>query len=149
MRAREIGPVGTAVRVIVGLGLLYLGGAVWDVSWYDPLVGFVALPGIMVAVGLLALRYANGPVHFTGVGGHAANCVLITALVVNPYTSGGALLFYGASTLVAAWYGQRGCELTMLSNLILRRDDQIGCPVFLPADEIEDRLRAKPAHGSS
>jgi hypothetical protein len=40
LKAREIGPVGTALRVVTGLGLLYLAGAVeegsWDVSWFDP-----------------------------------------------------------------------------------------------------------------
>ena len=31
----------------------------------------------------------------------------------------------------------------MLSNWILRRDDQIGCPVFTPIDETEARLRER------
>jgi hypothetical protein len=143
-KAREIGSVGTALRVVTGLGLLYLAGAVeggpWDVSWYDPLVAFIALPGVMAALGLIARRYASGPIHFTGVPGHAVNAVVIVLLLVNPYTAGGAVLFYGASMLAAAWRGQRGCESTAISNLILRRDDQIGCPLFWPADEAEARL---------
>jgi hypothetical protein len=143
-KAREIGPVGTVLRVVTGLGLLYLAGAVeggsWDVSWFDPLVGFIALPSVMVALGLVARRYARDPIHFTGIVGHAVNAAVIAALVVIPYTAGGAALFYGASILVAAWRGQRGCESTVISNLILRRDDQIGCPLFWPADEAEARL---------
>lgn len=143
MKAREIGPVGTALRVTGGLGVLYLAGAIeggsWDVSWFDPLVGFIALPGIMVALGLIARRYASGPIHFTGVPGHAVNAAVIGALFVIPYTAGGAALFYGATMLLAAWRGQRGCESTMISNLILRRVDQIGCPLFLPVDEAEAR----------
>jgi hypothetical protein len=143
-KTREIGRVGTALRVVVGLGLLYLAGAVeggsWDVSWFDPLVGFIALPGVMAALGLAARRYASGPIHFTGVLGHAINAVVIVLLLVNPYTAGGAVLFYGASMLVAAWRGQRGCESTVISNMVLGRDDQIGCPLFLPADEAEARL---------
>jgi hypothetical protein len=51
----------------------------------------------------------------------------------------GAALFYGATLLVAAWWGQLGCEATVLSNSILGRDDQIGCPVFSPIDEAEAR----------
>jgi hypothetical protein len=142
-KPREIGPVGTALRVVAGLGFLYLAGAIeggpWDVSWFDPLVGFIALPGLMVALGLVARRYARGPVHFTGILGHAVNGVIIATLVVIPYTAGGAALFYGTTMLVAAWHGQRGCESTVISNLILRRDDQIGCLFFLPADEAEAR----------
>jgi hypothetical protein len=60
--------------------------------------------------------------------------------LVNPYTAGGAAPFYGASMLAAAWREQRGCESTVISNLILRQDDQIGCLLFLPGDEAEARL---------
>jgi hypothetical protein len=66
--------------------------------------------------------------------------------VVIPYTAGGAALFYGATLLVAAWRGQRGCESTVISNLILRRDDQVGCVFFLPADEAEARWMGKSRH---
>jgi hypothetical protein len=144
LKGREIGPVGTALRVTVGLGLLYLAGAIeggsWDVNWFDPLVGFIALPGVMVALGLVARRYAHGPIHFTGVLGHAVNAAVIVLLVVIPCTGGGAALFYGTTMLIAAWRGQRGCESTVTSNLVLRRDDQVGCLIFLPADEAEARL---------
>jgi hypothetical protein len=44
---------------------------------------------------------------------------------------------------VAAWRAQPGCEATVLSNWILRRDDQIGCPCFTPIDEAEARLSAR------
>jgi hypothetical protein len=150
VRAREIGPAGTALRVIVGLGFLYLAGAVeggsWDVSWFDPAVGFIVLPGVMVALGLFARRYAHGSLHFTGVLGHAVNAAVIVALLAIPYTAGGAALFYGATMLVAAWRGQRGCESTVISNLILRRDDQVGCVFFLPADEAEARWTGSGRH---
>jgi hypothetical protein len=69
------------------------------------------------------------------------NCAVIVALVVNPYTAGGALLFYGATMLVAAWRGQAGCEITVIPNGLLRRDDQIGCPTLSVIDEAETRLR--------
>jgi hypothetical protein len=116
------------------------------VDWFDPLVGFVALPGLMVALGLAARRYARGSIHFTGVLGHAVNAAVIAALVVIPYTAAGATLFYGATMLVAAWRGQRGCESTVISNLILRRDDQVGCVFFLPADEVEARWTGGSRH---
>jgi hypothetical protein len=140
---RRIGPRGTTLRVVVGLGLLYLAG--WGIEWYDPLVGLIALPAIALAMGLAARRYADAPVRFDGPLGIALNCAVIVALVVNPYTGGGATLFYGATLLVAAWWGQPGCEATVLPNLILRRDDQIGCPTFSPIDAAESRLRGKRA----
>jgi hypothetical protein len=147
---REIGPVGTAVRVAGGLGLVYLAVGAdapsdWGVEWYDPVIGFVALPAITVVLGLAARRFAGQPVRFDGPVGVALNVIVIVALVANPYTGGGATLFYGATLLVAAWRGQAGCEVTALPNLILGRDDQIGCPTFSPVDAAEAHLRRRHA----
>jgi hypothetical protein len=145
---RTIGPAGTTLRVIVALGLVYLAGGAdglpWSVDWYDPLLGLVALPALTVLLGLAARRYASRPLRFTGPLGHALNCAVIVALVANPYTGGAAALFYAATLLVAAWRGQRGCEVTVLSNWILRRDDQVGCPLFAPIDAAEARRRPRP-----
>jgi hypothetical protein len=146
-KERRIGPLGTTLRVVVGLGLLYLAG--WGIEWYDPLVGLVALPAIALALGLGARRYAAEPVRFDGPLGTALNCALIVALVANPYTTGGTALFYGATLLIAAWRGQPGCEATVIPNLILHRDDQIGCPTFTPIDQAEARMRRKGATAAS
>ena len=141
----DIGPVGTAARVVLGIGLLYLAGgasvASWGVLWYDPLVGFVALPAVAIGLGLAARRYADGPVRLTGALGVGLNIAVIAALVSNPYTGGGATLFYGATLLIAAWRGQAGCEATVISNWVLGRDDQIGCPTLTPIDAVEAHLR--------
>jgi hypothetical protein len=142
---RRIGPMGTAVRVVGGLGLLYLaggaGGLSWNVQWYEPVIGLAVLPAIMLAVGLLARRRKTGPLRLTRPMWSCLNCAVIVALVANPYTSGGALLFYGATMLIAAWRGQAGCEITVIPNVLLQRDDQIGCPTLSPIDEAEARLR--------
>jgi hypothetical protein len=143
MTRRRLGPLGTAARIPVALGLVYIAGAAdglpWDVSWYDPLLGLIALPALTVVLGLIARRRAAGPIRFTGPLGHAVNCALILVLVLNPYTGGAAALFYAATMLVAAWEGQPGCEATVISNLILGRDDQVGCPVFVLIDTAEAR----------
>jgi hypothetical protein len=143
--ARRIGPVGTAVRTLGGLGLIYLAGAAeglpWDVDWYDPIAAFVILPVIMIAVGLGIRRHASGPFRLTGPVGIALNLAVIVVLVASEYTAGGAILFYGASMLVAAWVGQPGCETTVISNLVLRRDDQVGCPTLFLIDDAEARVR--------
>lgn len=141
--ARRIGPVGTVSRVIAGLGLLYLafthGGLSWALTWHDAVLGLIAFPAVMVVAGLAARRFADQAIHFTGPVGLAVNAAVIVALVADRYTTGGAELFYGATLLVAAWRAQPGCEATILSNLILRRDDQIGCPTFTPIDALEVR----------
>ena len=146
VKRRGIGPVGTALRIAGGLGLLYLavgagGPSDWGVEWYDPVIGFVALPALAISLGLAARRYAARPVRFDGPVGTALNVVVIVGLVANPFTGGGATLFYGATLLIAAWRGQPGCEVTVVPNLILRRDDQIGCPTFSPIDVAEAHLR--------
>jgi hypothetical protein len=148
VKTRRIGPIGTATRLVAAAGLLYLAlfdGTSWGLEWYDAAVGLAVLPAAVIAFGLAARRYASGPVRFTGSAGTTANCALLVALVVNPYTAGGAALFYGATLLVAAWRGLPGCEATVVSNAILGRDDQIGCPLFSPIDEAEARRTAPDA----
>ena len=148
---RRIGPIGTTTRLLAAAGLLYLAffdGTSWGLEWYDAAVGLGALPAAVIAFGLLARRYASGSVRFTGSAGTTANCLVLVALAVDPYTASGAALFYGATLVIAAWRAQPGCEATVLSNLILGRDDQLGCPIFSPVDEAEARLkRRKSARG--
>jgi hypothetical protein len=147
---RGIGPIGTASRIVIGLFTLYLAlvdgppfadGFSWSLRWYDAALGLLVLPAIAVGVGLLACRRAPGSVRFMGPAATALNCVVIVVVVANPYTAGGALLFYGTMMLIAAARGHAGCEGTVLSNWILRRDDQIGCPTFTPIDAAEERFR--------
>jgi hypothetical protein len=149
-KRRGIGPIGTALRIVAGVGLFYLalgagGPSGSGLQWYDPVLGFVALPAVTLLLGLAASRFAGRPVHFNGPLGVATNLIVIIVLVSNPYTGGGATLFYGAALLAAAWRGQAGCEVTVLPNLVLGRDDQIGCPPFSPVDVVEDHLRRRHA----
>jgi hypothetical protein len=145
MQPRRIGPLATTLRVVLAGGLLYLAGGAdglsWHVGWFDVVGGAVVLPGLTLVLGLVARRYASTPLRFTGPGGHAVNCAAIVALVANPYTGVAATLFYAAMILVAAWRGQPDCEVTALSNWILRRDDQVGCGIFGLIDAAEARRR--------
>ena len=144
---RRIGPAGTALRLIAAAGLVYLAGAAdglpWSVGWHDLVLGLIALPALTLILGLTARRYTRRPLRFTGPAGHALNCLVILALVVNPYTGAAAALFYAATLLVAAWRGQPGCEVTVVPNWLLRRDDQIGCSLFAPIDAAESRRRPR------
>jgi len=116
-------------------------------------LGLALFPAVMIAVGLAAGRFAHRPIRFTGPVGLAVNTAVIVVLVMIDYTADAAALFYGTTLLVAAWRAQPGCEATVLSNWILGRDDQIGCPTFTPIDEVEARLsarnRAPRAHARS
>jgi len=143
---RQIGPVGTVARVLSGLGLLYVAGGASIVSWaiepHEAVIGLIALPALMIGLGLIVRRYAGGPIHFTGPLGVAVNLAVIVALVGNDFTGPeGATIFYGATLLIAAWLGRAGCEATVISNLALGRDDQIGCPTLTPIDAAEAYLR--------
>lgn len=139
---RRIGPIGTGSRLLVATALLYLAlvkGASWGLHWYDALLGLVVLPGALLIVSLVLSRRGSAPLRLTGSLGTLVNCAVIVGLVGNPYTARGAELFYGATLLIAAWRGQPDCESTVISNWILGRDDQVGCPIFSPIDRFEAR----------
>jgi hypothetical protein len=152
-RIRRIGPIGTTTRLAAAAALLYLAlfdGTSWGLEWYDATVGLAILPAALIGFGLAARRQASPPVRFTGPTGTTANCLLIALLAVNPYTVGGAALFYGATLIVAAWRALPGCEATVVPNAIFGRDDQLGCPIFSLIDEAESRLvmRASGSRGT-
>ena len=136
---RRIGPIGTACRVIVGIGLLAF-------AWYEAtsgrlywvlVLGAVVFPLAMVVIVLVARRLVDGPIRFMDSRGLVLNCALLVVLFTLPYTRGAAALFYGVSLLIAAGLALPGCEATIVPNLLLGRDDQIGCPVFSPVDAAE------------
>jgi hypothetical protein len=149
-RARGIGVIGTAARLIIGLALV--GSVVrGDVAsgfrlgpWALGLIGFPAL--------LLAgqwLRSRRDPARFqaTGAAATTLNMLVVAALYLTPWyapafsiTSDAALVFYGASMLLAAVRGYAGCEVLAASNWLLGRDDQVGCLVFSPVDHLERRF---------
>jgi hypothetical protein len=150
---RQIGPIGAVIRLVVGPFLVYMAlidgppfaqGFEWGLRWYDLVVGLLVLPAIMLGFGLTARRYAPEGIRFMGVAGTLLNGAVLIALA-NQYTGGGAALFYGATILIAAARGQAGCEGTVLSNWILDRNDQIGCPAFTPIDAAEARFRRSRA----
>jgi hypothetical protein len=133
----SIGPAGTAARVAVGITLIALALFWWTPTLLDFILGLVVLPG--VAIGLFAWRARRHPAHLnaTGPAGHLANAMVFAPMLIVPATAGGALLFYGSSMLMAAARRSGGCEVTVIANAALRRDDQIGCVLFAPIDLTE------------
>ena len=142
---RAIGPIGTMARIVTGLCLLSLAG--WaavrgDLQIFEVLLGLVGFPIIVMLVvvgsqrvlGTTAYLSASGPV------GSLINLSMIVALFALPWTTEIAYIFYGIPMFLAAWRGYPGCELLAISNLLLRRGDELGCPWFYPVDALEERF---------
>jgi hypothetical protein len=109
-------------------------GLVWGLQAHELILGFVLLPAAS------AFWPAATPrLRLTGPAAITVNVLVIVVLIGPPYTAGAAALFYGTSLLLAAAWGQRDCEATIWSNLILRRNDLIGCPTLTPIDACEAR----------
>jgi len=138
---RAILPIGTAGRVLVGLGLLYVGLAdipfKWGLAWHEALLGLVGFPAVAISGVLLwqALAGPSVPIRATGHLGLCAATGVLFALFAVPFTQDAAALFLGSTLLLAATRGYSGCEVTAISNWLLRRDDQVGCLLFSPLDE--------------
>lgn len=153
-RRRGIGAFGTAARVVVGTALLgdvvygHATGGFWLGPWVLGLVGF---PGLLLVWQRLRAQRKPDRWQATGVTGHALNVAVFLALWLTPYylpalsiTSDAALIFYGASMLLAAVRSYAGCEVLAVSNWVLRRDDQVGCVLFLPVDQVDRRPKGDP-----
>jgi hypothetical protein len=153
---RQIGVIGTTVRIVLGVVLLSfgaLGGRFVLVAWRPQLhletaslaIGLVVLPLALTAWQWRRIRRDPSPISATGAGATTLNIVVFALLVstarVPPISFLGfaALIFYGASMLLAAARGYAGCEVLAASNWLLRRDDQIGCLVLSPIDQMERR----------
>jgi hypothetical protein len=154
-RRRQIGSIGTTARVVLGLLFLtygLLGGKLTVLNGqvgtgFSPLsvaLGLVALPAVLLAWQWLRARRAPTRFQATGPLATTLNMLILFALLLTPlyapplsFTSNAALVFYGASLLLAALRGYAGCEVLAVSNWLLRRDDQVGCMVLSPIDHLE------------
>lgn len=158
---RQIGPIGTTLRAILGFlflfGLGIPGGVttvhgqyryVFDVP--SVVLGAVVFPVAVLVAHWLTVRHRAAPLQATGPAATTVNLVVLVALFLIPfyapkiyYIATAAAVFYGASMLLAAVRGKAGCEVTAISNWILGREDQVGCPVFTPIDLVERRSKAE------
>src|SRR5215218_6551498 len=149
MRQRQTGPLGTTARVLVGALLLgsvlqgHLARGFHLSAWALGLLGF---PAVLVGLQWLRARRTPSRLEATGPVGHALNLAVFLALYLSEPTSDAALIFYGASMWLAALRGYAGCEVLAVSNWLLGRDDQVGCAVFWPVDQLEHhRTGQRPA----
>lgn len=108
------------------------------------ILGLIGFPILLLAWQAWRSRRRAAPIRAVGPIAHVANVAIFFALYLTPdyapplsVTSDAALLFYGASMLIAALRGYAGCEVLAVSNWFLDRDDQVGCLVFAPVDRAE------------
>lgn len=148
---REIGNIGTLLRVILGLILIYFGfnSPIGDIVstnqinilsnyWDDMLIGIVFIPLILIFWQLIVLKYKSKPYKATGFLGTFINTVITISLFYTPLHH--AMWFYlGFSLLVAAFRGYSGCEVLAIANWVTGRNDQVGCVLLSPIDALEKR----------
>ena len=154
-RTRAIGIAGTAARVLIAIVLL--GSVVSGEAsrgWHPAAwaLALAVVPAAALAAARLRARRHPAGLRATGPAGHTANAAVFAALYATPwyapplsFTSDAALIFYGASLLLAAARGYAGCEVLAVPNWLLRRDDQVGCVVFAPVDALDRRRAAASA----
>jgi hypothetical protein len=151
---RKIGPLGTVVRIILGVILFgsvfyghFIKGPFRPLPW---VVGLLIFPAIFTTWQYLRARRnptrleANGPVPTL------LNIVIFFAFYFTyiyapaiAFMSDAVLIFYGLSMLLAALRGYGGCESLAISNWLLHRNDQIGCLLFSPIDGAETRFAGR------
>ena len=159
---RQIGPIGTALRAVLGFvflfGLGIPGGVTTIHGHYEyrfdllsVILGAVVFPATVLALHWWSVRRRSSPLRATGTVATTINMVVLVALFLIPFyapriyfISTAAAVFYGASMMLAALRGKAGCEVTAISNWVLGRDDQVGCPVFTPIDSLEHRPNTAP-----
>ena len=130
---RQIRVWGSTARLAVGVVML-IAAALTDANQTDVLLGLVAFP--LIEVLLLALRgFKARPLRLYVNAGHCFNWGV--GIAVFSIATQAALVFYGASILLAFARGYAGCEIFAISNWLRRRDDQIVCPLFSPIDHAE------------
>jgi hypothetical protein len=155
---REIGPIGTASRVVGGLVAIALPIALAGFTWWDGAIALVALP--LIAVLAAALVTAGlGSVAPTLLRARHAICspagcslivlvVLANAAIVSPSPANGNVtlwVWFGASMLLAAARRYGGCEVLAAANLLSGRRDQVGCFLYSPIDRWEAARAGHPA----
>ena len=118
-----------------------------SLNWAALAIGLLGFPAVLITWQWMRLRRDQTRLEATGPVATAINIIgfaILIAISFVPaisYVGYAAFVFYGASMLLAAISGYAGCEVLAVSNWLLHRDDQIGCLVLSPLDQLEHRLR--------
>src|SRR5260370_26002098 len=109
-------------------------------------IGLLGFPAVLITWQWMRLRHNQTRLEATGPLATGINIIgfaLLVAISFVPaisYVGYAAFVFYGASMLLAAIRAYAGCEVLARSNWLLHRDDQIGCLVLSPLDQLEQRI---------
>ena len=154
MSRRHIGPIGTTARVVLGFFLVGYGliGGTLVVSQgqlrtgFEPLgvlLGLIGFPAVLLAWQWLRARRDPTRFEATGPVGTAVNMAIFLALFLTPWyarafslASDAALVFYGASMLLAALRALRALRGTGTSGR--------QTPAAAPCARTPDPARADP-----
>lgn len=152
---RDIGPIGTAGRIVTGAAAVAVPIAVEGAGWWDIATGLIAFPLLSTGVawlmsptdrraGALPPACRDGLCSTRGCALFAVMIGTTVALgVLTPVEGDVAFwLWLGASMLLGAARGYGGCEALAFFNALTGRRDQIGCLLFTPIDAAEARHRA-------
>jgi hypothetical protein len=152
---REIGPIGSASRVVGGVAAIVAPLAVWGSTWWDWAAGLVGFPLLAMGVGagvaaLEASRSApSGRSGWAPAFGILA-LVLGSATAVtftSPVDGNAVWLFLGASMLLAAAKGYGGCEVLAVPSALTGRRYRTPCLLYGPIDAAEGNAGARGADG--
>jgi hypothetical protein len=156
---RDIGPIGTASRVAVGLVAIVIPITLSGIGGWEIAAALIGFPLMATAVARLLIagyeRYAPGALAHPHTICSGPACWLIGLLVaiefsldaVTPVDGDVAFwVWIGASMLLGAARGYGGCEVLAFPNALTGRRDQIGCILYTPIDiaEARHRRRARP-----
>jgi hypothetical protein len=148
--SREIGPVGTASRLVVGCVAIALPIAISGIGWREAAAALGGLP-LVAFVAALAVtsgyrRWAPGALARGRQVCSGPTCTMTALLLAVAFALDaltpvdGEVSFWvwiGASMLLAAIRGYAGCELLAFPNALTGRRDRLGCILFTPIDAAE------------
>jgi hypothetical protein len=146
---RDIGPIGTGSRVVVGALVAAVPVAAWGIAWWDLAAAVIAFPLIAAAAYALVVGLRRGAASRLARVHHIWSCLVLLLVIgvatlvtfLTPADAVAIWVFFGGSMLVAAVKGYGGCEVLALPNAISGRRDQIGCILYGPIDAAEARHR--------
>lgn len=148
---REIGPIGTVARLVLGAfcvgiivdGQLMTSGHLSPATWILGLIGF---PALVLAWHIWRVRRHPARFHETNPLSFVLSLALplafyLTGLSVPAlwFTSDATLIFVGSSMVLAGLRGSAGCDFLAFSNWLLHRSDQLACALWTPIDALEQR----------
>ena len=147
---RQIGPIGTASRAVVGALALLVAGSRGDLTWWDVAAAVAAFPLLAAVAHRVVRRAWTGatpvptprprPASFAA--GVVALAIAVGLTFVSPADEPAVWLWIGVSLVLAAAHGDAGCEVLAVANLLTGRRDRVGCIVFTPIDAAEARRLA-------